>query len=191
MTFYPPEISRRFHSPKFSGELSEADATGVEANFTCGVSLRFFLKIEESEKKIASAGYTTNGCGYVIAIADFLAESVIGNKLTDLHGLEILEKRVAKSFGEIPAARIGCVNLCFDALQKALQEYRTVQIAEWTGEKALICTCFGVEEEMIENLIAGENLNTVEEVGDRSNAGTGCGSCQFLIQEMLDARDFR
>ncbi|MCB1025889.1 MAG: (2Fe-2S)-binding protein, partial [Acidobacteria bacterium] len=32
-----------------------------------------------------------------------------------------------------------------------------------------------------------EGLTTVEEVGVSCRAGTGCGSCQLLIREILDS----
>jgi NifU-like protein len=61
------------------------------------------------------------------------------------------------------------------------------QIEEFTGEKALICTCFGVSEETIERVIANNRCETVEEVSQKCNAGSGCGSCQPLIQEIIDS----
>ncbi len=190
MSFYPEKISRRFNSPKNAGRLSEASAIGTEANFTCGVSIRFYLEIDERTKEIVNAKFTTNGCGYVIAFADLLAENIQEKKLTDLHGLEDLENAASEEFGDIDASRILCANLCFDALHNALAEYRRSQLAEWSGEKALICTCFGVEEETIEEAIRDQNLKTVEMIGDKLNAGTGCGSCQPLIQEILDSQNW-
>ena len=40
--------------------------------------------------------------------------------------------------------------------------------------------------EYIENAIREKGLKTVEEVGEATNAGTGCGGCQEQIQEILD-----
>jgi NAD(P)H-nitrite reductase large subunit len=67
-----------------------------------------------------------------------------------------------------------------------LPDFRAFQIEEWSGEKALICTCFGVSEETIENLVKENSLETIEEVTAACNAGGGCGSCQPLIQEIID-----
>ena len=50
----------------------------------------------------------------------------------------------------------------------------------------IICHCFEVSREEIENAIRGKGLKTVEEVGEVTNAGTGCGGCQEQIQEILD-----
>ena len=50
----------------------------------------------------------------------------------------------------------------------------------------IICHCFEVSSEEIENAIREKGLKTVEEVGEATNAGTGCGGCQEQIQEILD-----
>ena len=50
----------------------------------------------------------------------------------------------------------------------------------------IICHCFEVSIEEIENAIREKGLKTVEEVGEATNAGTGCGGCQEQIQEILD-----
>ena len=50
----------------------------------------------------------------------------------------------------------------------------------------IICHCFEVSREEIENAIREKGLKTVEEVGEVTNAGTGCGGCQGQIQEILD-----
>ena len=50
----------------------------------------------------------------------------------------------------------------------------------------IICHCFEVSREEIENAIREKGLKTVEEVVEATNAGTGCGGCQEQIQEILD-----
>lgn len=50
----------------------------------------------------------------------------------------------------------------------------------------IICHCMGVTRGEIEDAIRTQHLKTVEEVGDATSAGTGCGGCQGHIQEILD-----
>ena len=187
MAFYPDKITERFRKPKKAGKPARFSVSASDASFTCGVSLRFYLEIDSATKTIKNAGFKTNGCGYVIAFADFLADRISGERLVNLHGLEDLDNAATEQFGEIPSTRQHCANLCFDALHKTLAQYRSQQLGEWTGEKALICTCFGVSEEAIESAIAKQSLGSVEEIGNCIHAGTGCGSCQLLIQEILDS----
>lgn len=179
MSFYPSKISEKFYNPKNAGTIENPEAKGTGASFVCGAAVRFFLKIDVSEKLILEAKYKTNGCGFAVAAAENLAEKVSGKQLTELHGLEIRQN-------EFNESRKHCAEIAFDALQNALADFRLSQIEEFQGEKALICTCFGVSEEIIETVIAEHQTETVEEVGDICNAGTGCGSCRFLIQELID-----
>jgi len=48
-----------------------------------------------------------------------------------------------------------------------------------------ICHCMGVSRGEIMDAIKEQGLKTVEEVGDATGAGTGCGGCQPDIEEIL------
>ncbi len=50
----------------------------------------------------------------------------------------------------------------------------------------LVCVCMEVYKSTIVNAIKEKGLKTVEEVGDETEAGTGCGQCQDRIQEIID-----
>lgn len=50
----------------------------------------------------------------------------------------------------------------------------------------IICECFCITEAEIQQTICANELETVEDVTDACNAGGGCGSCQFVIQDILD-----
>ncbi|MEP7039524.1 MAG: iron-sulfur cluster assembly scaffold protein [Acidobacteriota bacterium] len=188
MSFYPPKINERFQHPRNVGKLSDANAVGTSASFICGAFVRVFLQIELKTKEILEAKFKSNACGFAVAAADVLMEEIVGKRLTELHGLdkEILNAQIEEELGKFSAHRAHCLLLCLDALQAAFTDFRAFQIEEFTGEKALICTCFGVSEETIENVIKKNSLETVEEVAEVCSAGGGCGSCQPLIQEILD-----
>ncbi|MDR1544709.1 MAG: (2Fe-2S)-binding protein [Prevotellaceae bacterium] len=49
-----------------------------------------------------------------------------------------------------------------------------------------ICNCMGVTHGEIVDAITADGLTTVDEVGEATGAGTGCGGCQDTIQEILD-----
>ncbi len=188
--FYPKKINERFLQPQNVGKAEKNNAVGTGATFVCGSFVRFYLEIDVATKEICDAKFKSNGCGFAIAAADVLAEKIVGQKLTNLHGLDELklEIEIERELGEFSAQRKHCLEICIDALYQALANFRAFQIEEFAGEKALICTCFGVSEEHIERVIAENNLQSVEEVGEICNAGTGCGSCQMLIAELLEVK---
>jgi NifU-like protein len=186
---YPQAINNRFISPRNAGGSPAANAEGRAATFLCGTRTQFRLAIDPDSKRIEAANFRTNGCGFMVAAADVLAEIIATVKLTDLHGIDIPEfqRRIEDELGEFPPEREHCLLTAIDALRAALADFRTRQIEEFTGEKALVCTCFGVSEETVEKVIQENGTSTVAQVGELCNAGTGCGSCQFMIQEMIDA----
>ena len=53
-------------------------------------------------------------------------------------------------------------------------------------EERKVCRCHDVSNIEIKDAIEANNLKTVEEVGDETSAGTGCGFCQEEIQEIID-----
>jgi NifU-like protein len=190
--FYPAKVNERFRSLRHSGRTADANALGTEASFICGSFVRFSLRIDTDSKEVADARFQTNGCGFMTAAADALADAVSGRRLTELHGLnnEELHAEIEDVLGKFPHGRGHCAEACVGALHAAFADHRTRQIEEFRGESALICTCFGISEEAIERCVSENGLTTVEAVTDRCKAGSGCGSCRMLIQELIDIGQF-
>ena len=208
MSFYPAKVQKRFDSPRNTSRSEAANANGRSASFLCGSFVSFTLSIDAESKIVASAAFRSNGCGFMVAAADVLAELVTGKHLADLHGLDKTELR-QRITDELDAFRIDrshCVETCIEALRASFADYRTHQLEEFQGEKALICTCFGVSEATIESFLSQPGaasavssaepvatgfsslpMKTVEDVTRICNAGGGCGSCRMLIQEIIDA----
>lgn len=181
---YPPRVWERIASVRT--EIGSNASTGRAASFACGCFVEFSLAIEEG--RVAEVGLRTNGCGYMLASADILKHAVEGRELGGLAGLdyELLSAAIEDETGPLPPDRRQCADVCIDALHAAFAEHRAREIDEFRGEKALICTCFGVSEETIEHLIASAGPTSVDDVTESCRAGGGCGSCRMLIQEMLD-----
>ena len=184
--FYPAKIDERFCALKCAGDAANANAVGTGASFICGSFVRFFLEIDVETKEIKNAKFKSNGCGFAVAAADVLAEKIVAKKLTEVHALDKTRAEIERELGNFPAYRAHCLTICLEALQQAFADFRSFYIEEFAGEKALICTCFGVSEETIEKIIRENKGATVEAVGEICSAGTGCGSCRFLIQELID-----
>ena len=169
-----------------NGEDDAFDASGRAADFLCGVSLRFSMVVDENNLTLKRLSFQTTGCGYVAASAQLLSEFVVGKCLRDLEGVESTDDFIAQSLGGISDERQHCVSLVFDAFRDALAEFRIQRVETWNGDAALVCSCFGVSETDILETIREKDLKTVEGVGDAVSAGTGCGSCQQVITEILE-----
>jgi len=185
---YPDSIIESIADLRHFSLDRDLNAIAKEVNFDCGSFVRYSLAIDDGV--VTSATFSSNGCGFMLAAADILADHVTGQGLRELHGLEEghLHEYIAGRTGEVPAGRGKCINTCISALHEAFAHYRSTRIEEFRGEKALICTCFGVTEETIDALLQNADVETVEDVTRLCRAGAGCGSCTMMIQEMLDNR---
>lgn len=188
VSIYPENIAVLCRSPKFAGVPNDANAVGKSASFTCGCFVQFSLEIDHATKNILDARYATNGCGYMIAAAECVAREITAKKLTDLGGADGLARSAFSELGNVDAGRTHCLETVAESLKAALADYRKRTIEEFAGEKALICTCFGVSEETIIEVIKTAKAESVTAVSAACNAGSGCGSCQMLIQELIDSR---
>jgi NifU-like protein len=150
---------------------------GSEAKFDCGCFIRFEMSIDAADSRIREIGYRSNGCGYMIATAENLASKLSGGSLLDLQG----------EFEADPCDRPECAQSAVHGIKKAFADFRSRRLEEFRGEKALICTCFGVAEETIEQFVKTRHAHDVIKVSDALRAGSGCGSCRMLIQEIIDA----
>ena len=189
MAIYPPEVSKKFRTALERPKTVGANGVGTAANFACGSFVRFRLKIDAESKVVGEAGFESNGCGYMLAAAEFLAERMTGLGLRDLNGIDrtVLTAELNEALGTTGSDRLLCIESCVEAFESALADFRAMQIEEFRGEKPLVCTCFGVTEERIEELVASGAAGSIDDVARACNAGSGCGSCRMIIQEMLDA----
>lgn len=156
-------------------------------SLVCGAVLRLTIKLDASSRVITNAKFKATGCGYLIATASVLTETLRELTIEEATLLPtMLDAVFVEHFGKLPPDKLQCAILCRDALGAAITAYRASTLTEWTGDDALICTCFGVSETTIEQAIESEAARTVEQVAQACNAGGGCGSCQPLIEDILD-----
>ena len=184
MSFYPSRIQEYFERPRNTGELEGADASGEAASLLCGAVLRLSLKVDPARQTITDAKFKVLGCGYLIACASALTETI--KELPISRAAVLTEAAITDWFGGLPVDRAHCAALCREALHLALADYHYARQEEWTGDEALICTCFGVSEKSIERAIAMRSLRNVAQVTGACSAGGGCGSCHMLIEDILN-----
>lgn len=55
---------------------------------------------------------------------------------------------------------------------------------QWRVADVYACSCHAVRDQIVRTAIAA-GATTVEEIGDRCGAGTGCGGCRILLERLL------
>lgn len=184
MPYYPERINEHFLHPRNVGEVMGANAVGEAGSLNCGAILCLTLKIDAAEQRISEAKFKAVGCGFLIACASALTETI--RELALGRAALLPESALTDWFEALPPERQHCATLCLEALQAALASYHNATREEWAGDEALICTCFGVSEKTIEQVIEARSLRTVKEVTRACHAGGGCQSCHPLIVDILE-----
>jgi NifU-like protein len=163
---------------------------GRAVSFECGSMVNFVVRIDTATKSIDEIAFSTNGCGYMVAAAQSLVDEFEGRNLKQLHGADsneisgVIERRT----GEMPGSRKQCLDTSIEAFRNAVADHRKRVVEEFRGDVALICTCFGISEDRITDVIRETNASDPNDVARACNAGNGCGSCRMLIQELIDMR---
>jgi len=178
--------SEHFYSPRNVGDLQAPDACGQNGSLICGAVMRISLRVNE-QKVIREAKFKVAGCTSLIVSASLLTEKIRGRSTAEAaERARLLSAITVQAFGLPPEGREHCASIAGEALLIAIRNYSDSLRAEWAGEDALICACFGVSEHTIEEEIRVRNLNSPEEVAHKCGAGGGCGSCIPLVQDILD-----
>lgn len=182
---YPPLINEHFFNPKNVGNIPEAHGVATSGSVTCGATVRVSFSVDESAR-IIDAKFMSAGCSYLIAASSYLTEQIKGKTTAEaaVQG-QFPMQSVIGGFAGWPADRDHCAALACEALVSAVKQYSDSVREEWSGDEALICTCFGVSERTIENVIKARGLRTIGEVTLACNAGAGCRSCYSLIEDIL------
>lgn len=186
MSIYPAKIAEII--AKKSQDTIVNNGEGRAVSFECGSMVVIWLQIDTVTKTIDEIEFSSNGCGYMLAAAQSLADEFKGRNLKDLHGADsdeisgVIESRT----GELPVLRRQCLDTAIEAFRNAVADHRKRVVEEFRGEVALICSCFGIGEDRIIDVIRETDAVDPNDVANVCNAGNGCGSCRMLIQELID-----
>ena len=179
---YTDKVMDHFLHPRNAGEIKNPDAVGEVGNMACGDALKLYLKIDKSGK-IADAKFETFGCASAIASSSALTEIIKGKTIEEAE--KISNEDIANYLGGLPKEKMHCSVMGRDALDVAIANYRGVKPAE-KEQGRIVCTCFGVTDTKIAQVVREHRLTTPEEVTHYCKAGGGCGGCVEDIQAIID-----
>ncbi len=182
---YSEKVREHFLNPHNVGEVENPDGIGEVGNIKCGDALRLTFKLD-TNGRVADIKFKTFGCGSAIASSSVLTDLCKGKTLEEVQ--KITNKDIAEALGGLPPAKMHCSVMGQEALEAAVEHYRSGGKPDVSGEKegALVCTCFNVTDREIERAIRENDLETVEDVTNYTKAGGGCGGCVEQIQEIID-----
>ncbi len=118
---YSDKVMDHFQNPRNVGEIKDADGIGEIGNPVCGDIMKLYIKVKDD--RIVDVKFKTFGCGAAIATSSMVTELVKGRTLEEAE--KISRDTVAEALGGLPPVKLHCSNLAADALQKAIEDYRS------------------------------------------------------------------
>ncbi len=180
---YTDKLKEHFFNPRNVGEIQDPDGIGEVGSLACGDALKLTFKLDENGK-ICDAKFKTFGCASAIATSSVLTEMIKG--LTIDEAAKVTNKDIANYLGGLPEQKMHCSVMGREALEAAIENYRTGGTKKRELAGKVVCTCFGVTENEIERVIRENNLTTVEDVTNYCKAGGGCGGCKGEIEKIIE-----
>ncbi|MGA1979565.1 MAG: Fe-S cluster assembly protein NifU [Sedimentisphaerales bacterium] len=180
---YTDKVKDHFFNPHNVGEIENPDGIGEVGSLACGDDLRLTFKLDKNGK-IAEAKFKTFGCASAIATSSVLTDMIKG--LTLEEAAKITNRDIANYLGGLPEQKMHCSVLGREALEAAIENYRSGGKKKHELEGRVVCNCFGVTEKEIERVIRENDLTTVEQVTNYCKAGGGCGGCKGEIEKIIE-----
>ena len=180
---YRDKVKDHFFNPRNVGEIEDADGMGEVGSLACGDALRLTFKLDQNGR-IADAKFKTFGCASAIATSSVLTELIKGKTLEE--AMKVTNKEIAEYLGGLPEQKMHCSVMGREALEAAIDNYRTGGKGKHEIEGTIVCTCFGVTDKEIERVVRENDLTTVEQVTNYSKAGGGCGGCHGEIEKIIE-----
>ena len=126
---YSDIVKEHFFNPKNlmpQGEEDkfQADGMGRVGSPACGDEMVVWIKVKDN--KIVDCKWQTFGCGSAIASTSMMSEMVLENDgMTIEDALKITPQDILKRLGGLPPNKIHCSVLGDQALEKAIEDYRS------------------------------------------------------------------
>ena len=121
MALYSDKVMDHFLQPRNLGVIEDADGVGEVGNAKCGDIMKMYLKIKDD--RIEDVRFETFGCASAIASSSMATELIKGQRVED--AMQLTNKAVAEALDGLPAYKMHCSVLAEEAIQAALEDYKS------------------------------------------------------------------
>ncbi len=180
---YTDKVMDHFKNPRNVGVVEDPDGIGEVGSLACGDALKLTFKLDEN-KRIAEAKFQTFGCASAIASSSALTEMIKGMSIEE--AAHVTNQDIANFLGGLPEQKMHCSVMGREALEVAIENYRTGKTSKKILEGNVVCKSFGITEDEIEHVVRDNKLTTAEQVTNYCKAGGGCGGCIPEIETIIE-----
>ncbi len=180
---YTERVMDHFRNPRNVGAVENPDGVGEVGSLACGDALRLTFKLD-ADGRITEVKFQTFGCASAIASSSALTEMIKGMTLEE--AAAVTNQDIARYLGGLPEQKMHCSVMGREALEAAIENYRSGSTTKKILAGKVVCNCFGVTEEEIERVVRENGLTTVDQVTNYTKAGGGCGKCKDDIAAIVD-----
>jgi NifU-like protein len=180
---YTDKVLDHFRNPRNVGLIEDPDGVGEVGSMACGDALKLTFKLDK-DGRIADVRFQTFGCASAIASSSALTEMIKGMTIDEAD--QVTNQHIAEFLGGLPEQKMHCSVMGREALEVAIENYRTGKTSKKILEGKVICNCFGITEDEIENVVRDSKLTTAEQVTNYCKAGGGCGGCIPQIEGIIE-----
>lgn len=180
---YTGKVMDHFRNPRNVGVIENPDGVGEVGSLACGDALRLMFKLGP-DGRVADVKFQTFGCASAIASSSALTEMIKGMTLEEAG--RVTNQDIAEFLGGLPEQKMHCSVMGREALEAAIENYRSGKSEKKILAGKVVCNCFGVTEEEISRVVRENGLSTLEQVTNYTKAGGGCGKCKPDIEKILE-----
>lgn len=119
---YTDIVMENFTCPKHVGEIEGANGIGQVGSPACGDIMKIFLKIND-DGVIEDASFKTFGCGAAVASSSMATDMIIGKTIEEAGA--VTNGEVVDALGGLPKEKIHCSVLAAEAIQAAIEDYKS------------------------------------------------------------------
>lgn len=133
---YHEAVIDHFNAPRNVGKLDGKKknvGTAYVGKASCGDVIKLQIEVDEATGKIKDAKFKTFGCGSAIASSSLATEKIIGMGIDQAAGIKNTD--ISKEL-RLPPVKIHCSILAEEAIQEAIQNYKTKQAGTNDGAAA-------------------------------------------------------
>lgn len=123
---YIDRLLDHYESPRYRGNITEADVVVTSTNPGCGDVITIYLKVgeENAAKEIRFEG---EGCTISQSAASILLDMVQGKSLAEIQAIDYndLIEKLGKA---VVLTRVRCATLVLDTLKEAIKQYHVYRL---------------------------------------------------------------